>query len=70
MHITSRVKTILVLSLIDGQSQKMTGAAKAMADRKTLGHLAQRIAIRRPSFSRLSMIELLPGNRTVTEATT
>lgn len=44
--------------LIDGQSQKMTAAARAMADRKTFGHLSYRVAMRRQSFSRPNMISM------------
>lgn len=45
-------------SLIDRQSQNRTVAARATAERKTLGHLSYRVATLRQSFSRPNMISI------------
>ena len=45
-------------SVIDRQSQNRTVAARATAERKTLGHLSYRVATLRQSFSRPNMISI------------
>ena len=45
--------------LIEFQSQYMTMAARAIAERKTFGHLSYRVATRRQSFRRPNIISIL-----------
>ena len=44
--------------LIYRQSQNMTVAARATAERKVFAHLSQRVAMRRQSFRRANMISI------------
>jgi hypothetical protein len=44
--------------LVD-QSQKMTVATSAMAEKKTAGHLPYRVETRRQSFNRPNIISML-----------
>ena len=49
-------RATLGAGLIDRQSQKMTAAARAMADRNTFGQRSYRVAMRRHSFRRPNRI--------------
>ena len=57
-HFLDELEGLCLGSGLIDQSQKMTVAARAMADRKVIGHLSYRVATRRQSLRRPNMISI------------